>query len=147
MSPRSEDSATETLSKKINDGCSAASSAGIKKMMRQHRRTPSSFRLSSLGRPIDTSGPIPCRLWTSTLRRTKETAQFIEHNTIQYTWDNGDTAEWVQFRPMPRRNLDELYAGVCDGLTYKQIEKRFPDEFARRQDDKLAYRYPRGEYR
>jgi broad specificity phosphatase PhoE len=109
-----------------------------------HKRSPSSFRLSSLGRPIDKHGPIPCRLWTSTLRRTKETAQFIEHNTIQYTWDNGDTAEWVQFRAMPRRNLDELYAGVCDGMTYKEIEQVYPEEFARRQDDKLAYRYPRG---
>lgn len=87
----------------------------------------------------------PARLWTSTLRRTKETAQFIEHYTIDHTWDNGDTGEWVQFRPMARRNLDELYAGTCDGMTYKEIEEVFPEEFARRQDDKLAYRYPRGE--
>mmetsp|Transcript_66791 Transcript_66791/g.100710 ORF Transcript_66791/g.100710 Transcript_66791/m.100710 type:complete len:546 (+) Transcript_66791:172-1809(+) len=87
----------------------------------------------------------PCRLWTSTLRRTRETAQFIEHNKFEHTWDNGETGEWVQFRRMPRRNLDELYAGICDGMTYKEIEKVFPDEFARRQSDKLAYRYPRGE--
>ena len=46
---------------------------------------------------------------------------------------------------MARRNLDELYAGMCDGMTYKEIEQVFPDEFARRQDDKLSYRYPRGE--
>lgn len=50
----------------------------------------------------------------------------------------------MQFRPMARRNLDELYAGVCDGMTYKEIEQVFPEEFARRQHDKLAYRYPRG---
>jgi broad specificity phosphatase PhoE len=86
----------------------------------------------------------PCRLWTSTLRRTKETAQFIEHNVLQHEWDNGDRLDWVQFRPMARRNLDELYAGVCDGMTYKEIEQIFPEEFQRRQDDKLAYRYPRG---
>ena len=88
--------------------------------------------------------PRPARLWTSTLRRTKETAQFIEHKTIQHTWDNGDTGEWVQFRCMVRRNLDELYAGICDGMTYEEIEQFYPEEFARRQDDKLAYRYPRG---
>jgi broad specificity phosphatase PhoE/predicted kinase len=88
--------------------------------------------------------PVPARLWTSTLRRTKETAQFIDHNTLQHTWDNGETGDWVQFRPMARRNLDELYAGVCDGMTYKEIEDVYPEEFARRQDDKLAYRYPRG---
>ena len=86
----------------------------------------------------------PCRLWTSTLRRTKETAAFIEHNTFQHVFDNGDKGDWVQFRPMPRRNLDELYAGVCDGMTYKEIEQVYPEEFKRRQKDKLAYRYPRG---
>ena len=89
--------------------------------------------------------PRPARLWTSTLRRTKETAQFIDHETLQVTWDNGDMGDWVQFRPMARRNLDELYAGTCDGMTYKEIEQVFPEEFARRQDDKLSYRYPRGE--
>jgi broad specificity phosphatase PhoE len=87
----------------------------------------------------------PCRLWTSTLRRTKETAKYIEHTILQHTWDNGDTGDWVQFRPIARRNLDELYAGVCDGMTYKEIEQVFPEEFQFRQQDKLSYRYPRGE--
>ena len=31
-------------------------------------------------------------------------------------------------RPMSRRNLDELYAGSCDGMTYKEIEEVFPEE-------------------
>ena len=87
----------------------------------------------------------PTRLWTSTLRRTKETAQFIEHNSIEVLYDNGDSVDWVQFRPRARRNLDELYAGTCDGMTYKEIEMIYPEEFARRQQDKLSYRYPRGE--
>lgn len=90
--------------------------------------------------------PRPARLWTSTLRRTKETAQFIKHEKIQsFKWDNGDEVEWIQFQGRARRNLDELYAGVCDGLTYKEIEEKYPEEFARRQEDKLTYRYPRGE--
>lgn len=87
----------------------------------------------------------PTRLWTSTLRRTKETASFIEHNALQVQYDNGDSIDWVQFRPRARRNLDELYAGTCDGMTYKEIELVYPQEFARRQQDKLSYRYPRGE--
>jgi len=92
----------------------------------------------------------PCRLWTSTMRRTKETAQFIVHNNnvpnvFNHTFDNGESLDWLQFRQKPRRNLDELYAGTCDGMTYKQIEKTFPEEFHRRQADKLSYRYPRGE--
>lgn len=90
--------------------------------------------------------PCPARLWTSTLRRTKETAQFIRRETIKsHKWDNGDEVEWIQFQGRARRNLDELYAGICDGLTYKEIEEKYPDEFARRQEDKLTYRYPRGE--
>ena len=87
----------------------------------------------------------PCRLWTSTLRRTRETAQFIEQAKFPHTFDNGETFEWLQFRAKPRRNLDELYAGTCDGMTYKEIQDVYPDEFARRQADKLSYRYPRGE--
>jgi broad specificity phosphatase PhoE len=91
--------------------------------------------------------PRPARLWTSTLRRTKETAQFIKHEKkSQFRWDNGDRSEWIQFQGRARRNLDELYAGVCDGLTYKEIAVKFPEEFARRQEDKLTYRYPRGEW-
>jgi len=88
---------------------------------------------------------IPARLWTSTLRRTKETSRFIKHDPIDFTWDNGDKNQWVQFRPNSLRNLDEIYAGTCDGMTYKEIESVYPDEFAARQSDKLKYRYPRGE--
>mmetsp|Transcript_63069 Transcript_63069/g.73785 ORF Transcript_63069/g.73785 Transcript_63069/m.73785 type:complete len:525 (-) Transcript_63069:249-1823(-) len=88
---------------------------------------------------------IPARLWTSTMQRTKETAQFIDHSPLDNLWDNGEKREWLQFRPRARRNLDEIYAGICDGLSYKEIEEQFPDEFARRQKDKLSYRYPRGE--
>jgi len=88
---------------------------------------------------------VPARLWTSTMRRTRETAKFIERPTIRQTWDNGDTIDWVQMRPVARRNLDDLYAGACDGMTYAEIEEKFPEEFERRQKDRLAYRYPRGE--
>lgn len=90
--------------------------------------------------------PRPARLWTSTLRRTKETAQFIKREKVTtHKWDNGDQVEWIQFQGRERRNIDELYAGVCDGLTYSEIQEKYPDEFARRQEDKLTYRYPRGE--
>ena len=43
------------------------------------------------------------------------------------------------------RNLDELYAGICDGMTYEEIERIYPDDFRRRSEDKFGYRYPRGE--
>lgn len=41
--------------------------------------------------------------------------------------------------------LDEINAGICDGLTYEQINERFPFEYEARKLDKLRYRYPSGE--
>ena len=89
----------------------------------------------------------PARLWTSTMRRTKETAQFI-HKSVMSIPDKFNPElihEWMQMRPRAWHHLDELFAGSCDGMTYEEIEEQFPEEFARRNEDKLAYRYPRGE--
>jgi len=77
------------------------------------------------------------RLWTSSLRRTKETAQYIPHEVIE----DG----WITMRHKVWRSLDELYAGTFDGMTYKEIQEKAPAEFSRRKMDKLRYRYPRGE--
>ncbi len=64
---------------------------------------------------------------------SQETAKFIDHSKFNHTFDNGETPlEWVQFRKKPRRNLDELFAGTCDGMTYKEIQEVFPEEFSRR---------------
>lgn len=66
-------------------------------------------------------------VWTSTLRRTIETAEIIG---LPYrTW----------------RPLDEIDAGVCDGMTYAEIATAMPEEHAARLADKFRYRYPRGE--
>ncbi len=65
--------------------------------------------------------------WTSTLRRTLQ------------------TAEPLGVEVGPWRALDEIHAGECDGLTYEEIRLRFPEEYAARQRSKLEYRYPRGE--
>mmetsp|Transcript_16932 Transcript_16932/g.12109 ORF Transcript_16932/g.12109 Transcript_16932/m.12109 type:complete len:511 (-) Transcript_16932:79-1611(-) len=90
---------------------------------------------------------VPARLWTSTMRRTKETAQFIKQSTIRIRSETDPSLEieWVQMRPRAWHHLDELFAGSCDGMTYEEIEEKFPDEWERRMVDKLAYRYPRGE--
>lgn len=37
--------------------------------------------------------------------------------------------------------------GVCEEMTYAQIEKQYPDEFALRDQEKYLYRYPGGEVR
>jgi broad specificity phosphatase PhoE len=66
-------------------------------------------------------------VWTSTLWRTIETVEPLTQ------------------APRVWRALDEVDAGVCDGLTYDQIRQQMPEEFAARQADKFRYRYPRGE--
>ena len=43
------------------------------------------------------------------------------------------------------RALDEIDAGICDGMTYEQIREQMPDVYAARKADKFRYRYPRGE--
>ena len=43
------------------------------------------------------------------------------------------------------RNLDGIFAGDCEGLTYEEIERTHGDEARLRKRDKLGYRYPRGE--
>ncbi|CAK8565957.1 unnamed protein product [Lathyrus sativus] len=67
-------------------------------------------------------------IWTSTLQRTILTASPI-----------------VGFPKIQWRALDEINAGVCDGMTYEEIKKNRPEEYESRKKDKLRYRYPRGE--
>ncbi len=37
--------------------------------------------------------------------------------------------------------LDEINVGICDGLTYNEIEKLYPFESKERGLNKLQYRY------
>ena len=80
------------------------------------------------------------RLWTSTLRRTIQTARHIPHPVIL----REDGSQWQQMAPRVYRNLDEIFAGDFEGMTYKEIEDKFGDEAFMRKKDKLGYRYPRG---
>lgn len=82
------------------------------------------------------------RLWTSSLRRTKETAEHIPHRVVKV---GKYVKEWITMRHRVWKALDELFAGSFDGMTYKEIQVKAPGEFKRRQKDKLNYRYPRGE--
>jgi len=67
-------------------------------------------------------------VWTSTMKRTRQTARNIVCDK---------KVEW--------RALREIEVGVCDGLTYNQVKELFPEEYRAREEDKLRYRYPRGE--
>jgi 6-phosphofructo-2-kinase/fructose-2,6-biphosphatase 2 len=66
-------------------------------------------------------------VWTSTLRRTIQTAAKLPYPKLQW------------------KALDELNAGVCDGMTYEEIEQKYPEDFANRDIDKFNYRYRGGE--
>lgn len=41
--------------------------------------------------------------------------------------------------------LDEINAGICEHKTFEEVEKLYPEEFNKRKQDKLNYRYPSGE--
>lgn len=66
-------------------------------------------------------------VWTSTLVRTQQTASFLPYKKLQW------------------KALDELDAGECDGMTYEEIEKTFPEDFKARDENKYEYRYRGGE--
>lgn len=66
-------------------------------------------------------------IFTSTLRRTIQTSQYIPSRKVRF------------------KALDEIDAGDFDGMTYKEIAERYPEEYKARANDKLRYKYPRGE--
>ncbi|KAI5367893.1 Putative histidine phosphatase superfamily, clade-1, 6-phosphofructo-2-kinase [Septoria linicola] len=66
-------------------------------------------------------------VWTSMLKRSIQTAQYFDDEEY-------DTKQM--------RMLDELNAGVMEGLTYSCISTQYPDEYRSRRADKLHYRYP-----
>ncbi|XP_018016342.1 6-phosphofructo-2-kinase/fructose-2,6-bisphosphatase-like isoform X2 [Hyalella azteca] len=67
------------------------------------------------------------RVWTSYMKRTIQTASNID--APQERW----------------KALNEIDAGICEGLTYEEIQEQLPGEFAARDNNKYQYRYPRGE--
>lgn len=77
------------------------------------------------------------RLYTSSLRRTRDTSAHIKHPVC--------SDGWIVMRPRAWKNLDEIFAGTFDGMTYEEIQQIAPEEFAERARSKLRYRYPRGE--
>ncbi|CAO2648660.1 Nn.00g079270.m01.CDS01 [Neocucurbitaria sp. VM-36] len=66
-------------------------------------------------------------VWTSMLKRSVQSAQYFCDE---------------DFEVKQMRMLDELNAGLMEGLTYDEIRSKFADEYLRRRRDKLAYRYP-----
>lgn len=67
-------------------------------------------------------------IWTSTLSRTIETAKELAKN----------------YKCIKIRALNEIYAGICEGLTYSEIQEKMPEVAKLRSENKLLFRYPGG---
>lgn len=88
-------------------------------------------------RPGDSTPPNPSYIpgdrprnfcvWSSMMKRAVQT---VEH----FNEDDYDVKEM--------RMLDELHSGKMEGMTYKEIQEQYPEEYAHRKKDKLFYRYP-----
>ncbi|KYQ88496.1 Fructose-6-phosphate 2-kinase/fructose-2 [Tieghemostelium lacteum] len=66
-------------------------------------------------------------VWTSTKKSAIRTSQYLPHPKIHV------------------KALDDIDHGLWQGLTREEILVKMPDEFGQHSDDKLGYRYPRGE--
>ena len=94
--------------------------------------------------PDDPEGPTRCaRLWTSSLLRTIQTAALIPHPIVR--GPDGTPNAWEEMSPRVYRNIDEIFAGDCEGLTPEEMEKAQPQTATLRKTDKIGFRYPRGE--
>uniref|UniRef100_F6QWC0 6-phosphofructo-2-kinase/fructose-2,6-biphosphatase 1 n=1 Tax=Xenopus tropicalis TaxID=8364 RepID=F6QWC0_XENTR len=81
----------------------------------------------ALGNFVKSQQITDLKVWTSHMKRTIQTAEALG---VPYE-------QW--------KALNEIDAGVCEEMTYEEIQERFPEEFALRDQDKYRYRYPKGE--
>ncbi|KAF3394149.1 hypothetical protein F1880_005522 [Penicillium rolfsii] len=88
-------------------------------------------------RPGDSTPPNPSYIprdrprnfcvWSSMMKRAVQTVEYFNE-------DDYDVKEM--------RMLDELHSGKMEGMTYKEIQEKYPEEYAHRKKEKLFYRYP-----
>ncbi|XP_056001487.1 6-phosphofructo-2-kinase/fructose-2,6-bisphosphatase 1-like isoform X6 [Ostrea edulis] len=81
----------------------------------------------ALGEYLEKEKIANLKVWTSELQRTKATARHVD----------APVEHW--------KALNEIDAGICEGMTYEEIQSKHPKEFAMRDQDKFHYRYPGGE--
>ncbi|KAI8884488.1 bifunctional 6-phosphofructo-2-kinase/fructose-2,6-bisphosphate 2-phosphatase [Backusella circina FSU 941] len=66
-------------------------------------------------------------VWTSMLKRSMETAADLDPDEYDI--------KHIRF-------LNEINSGICEGMTYNEIQEKHPNEYKARQANKLYYRYP-----
>ena len=72
----------------------------------------------------------PLIVWTSTRRRTVETARFLSQKG---------------YRIRQRSQMSQLHPGVCEKMSERRIRQEYPDEVAKHEADPYHHRYPRAE--
>lgn len=82
-----------------------------------------------LGKFLNDTLPGRVPVWTSTLHRACQSCQGLGPHFSIRRW----------------RALDEIDAGVCDGMTYEEIAERMPRIYEARKTDKWNFRWPQGE--
>ncbi|OWR45391.1 6-phosphofructo-2-kinase/fructose-2,6-bisphosphatase 1 like protein [Danaus plexippus plexippus] len=76
---------------------------------------------------IDQQSIAGLRVWTSWMQRAIQTVRDVK--APQERW----------------KALNEIDAGICEEMTYAEIQQKYPNDFNARDANKFAYRYPRGE--
>ncbi len=71
-------------------------------------------------------------IFTSNKKRTVQTARAIAERQ-------------KDCKVISLQEFDEINAGICEGMTYKDIEKNMPEVFNARKANKYNYAYPQGE--
>jgi 6-phosphofructo-2-kinase len=89
--------------------------------------TPPNPHFSPIGNDVEEiSGNTFC-VWTSMLKRSIQSSEYFDEE---------------EYEVKQMRMLDELNAGLMEGMTYDEIKTIHRDEYELRQRDKLQYRYP-----
>jgi 6-phosphofructo-2-kinase len=88
--------------------------------------TPPNPHFSPLGDDAEEHTRNFC-VWTSMLRRSIQSSECFDEE---------------DYEVKQMRMLDELNAGIMEGMTYEEIKTHHRDEYELRQSDKLQYRYP-----
>ncbi len=123
----------ETYARALADFMRSRAAESEGEAMSQSNRPPSMqpsmmpAMMPSLPPSMQPPSGSPITVWTSTLRRTIQTASYLTTSPVKW------------------RALDEIDAGLCDGMTYAEIKDTMPGEYVARKADKFFYRYPRGE--
>ncbi|KAF2236187.1 6-phosphofructo-2-kinase [Viridothelium virens] len=72
----------------------------------------------------------PLTIWTSTRKRTMETAEYLEEKG---------------YRVRQRAQMSQLNPGVCEKMSEERIREEYPQEVEKHEQDPYHHRYPRAE--